>query len=75
MYPMLLDFPYKQEIWGGDHLCRIFKEEEYKSASEIWLLSALTEGETTVKNGELKETMVGMMPKSSIVANINKYLA
>ena len=54
MYPMLLDFPYKQEIWGGDNLCRIFKEEEYKSASEIWLLSALTEGETTVKNGELK---------------------
>ncbi len=26
------------------------------------------------KDGELKETMVGMMPKSSIISNIKKYL-
>ena len=26
------------------------------------------------KNGEIKEVMVGMMPKSSIVSNINKHI-
>ncbi len=53
MYPLLLHSPFKKDLWGGDRLEKIFSKE-YNGASQVWLLSADEEGESVVKNGELK---------------------
>lgn len=54
---------------------KIFKTDADKninSAKEYGVISLPTI--LIFKDGELKETMVGMMPKSAITTNIKKYL-
>lgn len=61
VYPMLLYSPFKTDIWGGDKIGRMFTAEEYEKASQIWLLSASAEGESTVKNGVFKDKTIGQV--------------
>lgn len=61
MYPILLHSPSKREIWGGKKIYGMFPEEEYENASELWLLSCREDGESTVKNGSLKDSTVGQV--------------
>ena len=63
----------QNEIGEKVKIYKIDTDKNTKYAGEYGVLSLPSF--LLFKNGELKETMVGMMPKSSIVANINKYLA
>lgn len=61
MYPMLLSSPYKKDVWGGNKIYTMYNNEEYRSASQLWLLSATDEGESTVKNGSFKDKTVSQV--------------
>ena len=54
MYPLLLNAPYKERLWGGRRIFDILGLPKYENASELWLLSSKPEGVCTVKNGEYK---------------------
>ncbi len=51
---------------------KINTDENLKTATEYQISSLPSI--FIFKNGEAKETMVGMMPKSAIISNIQKYL-
>ncbi|MDO5437139.1 MAG: thioredoxin [bacterium] len=51
---------------------KINTDENLKTATEYQISSLPSV--FIFKNGEAKETMVGLMPKSAIVSNIQKYL-
>lgn len=54
MYPLLLDPPIKNYIWGGRRLIDDFKFNcDSEKAAEAWLLSCHFDGESAVKNGSL----------------------
>ncbi|MBR0466793.1 MAG: hypothetical protein IJJ40_04785 [Clostridia bacterium] len=54
MYPILLNSPFKENMPSNGKIYDIYKTESLKNASEIWLLSSDSEGESTAQNGELK---------------------
>lgn len=58
---------------GKIKVAKINTDENLKTAKE-YQISGLP-SIVIFKNGEPKETLVGLMPKSSIVSNIEKYLA
>ena len=67
--------PVLEQIQDDMKDINIFKidtDQNPKSAMEYGVFSLPTF--LIFKDGELKETLVGMMPKSSIVTNIKKYL-
>lgn len=58
---------------GKIKVAKINTDENLKTAKE-YQISGLP-SIVIFKNGEAKETLVGLMPKSSIVSNIEKYMA
>ncbi len=60
------------EFEGKIRVAKINTDENLKTAKE-YQISGLP-SIVIFKNGEAKETLVGLMPKSSIVSNIEKYL-
>ncbi len=60
MYPVLLESPVKSAIWGGNTLNRLFGIED-TLAAEVWLLACSFEGESVVKNGDLKGYSLGVV--------------
>lgn len=61
MYPLLLNSPAKSEVWGGNKIGALLKGEEYENASEAWLCSASEDGESVIKNGDLKGETLGQV--------------
>lgn len=59
---------YKDKI----KVVKINTDDNLKSATEYQISSLPSV--FIFKNGEAKETMIGLMPKSAIVSNIQKYL-
>lgn len=51
---------------------KINTDENLKSATEYQISSLPSV--FIFKNGDVKETMIGLMPKSAVVSNIQKYL-
>lgn len=55
MYPLILNAPIKDYLWGGR---RLIDEYEFSAdgdiAAEAWLLSCHKDGTNTIKNGSLK---------------------
>lgn len=53
IYPLLLESPVEEHIWGGERLINEFGlgSENTKHAGEAWLLSCNKQAENTVKNG------------------------
>jgi len=62
-----------QDLEGKIKVAKINTDENLKTAKE-YQISGLP-SIVIFKNGEAKETLVGLMPKSAIVSNIEKYLA
>ncbi len=60
------------EFEGKIRVAKINTDENLKTAKE-YQISGLP-SIVIFKNGEAKETLVGLMPKSAIVSNIEKYL-
>jgi len=60
------------EFDGKIRVAKINTDENLKTAKE-YQISGLP-SIVIFKNGEAKETLVGLMPKSAIVSNIEKYL-
>ena len=60
------------EFEGKIRVAKINTDENLKTAKE-YQISGLP-SIVIFKNGEAKETVVGLMPKSAIVSNIEKYL-
>ena len=60
------------EFEGKIRFAKINTDENLKTAKE-YQISGLP-SIVIFKNGEAKETLVGLMPKSAIVSNIEKYL-
>ncbi len=55
MYPLLLDPPIKDYIWGGTRLKTDFGfKTELERAAEAWVLSCHPDGRCQILNGELK---------------------
>ena len=65
MYPILLRSPFKDDMPSNGKIYGIYKAEELKNASEIWLLSASSEGESTVINGVLKDKTLSEVAEKS----------
>ena len=57
---------------GKIKVAKINTDENLKTAKE-YQISGLP-SIVIFKNGEAKETLVGLMPKSAIISNIEKYL-
>ena len=60
------------ELEGKVRVCKVNTDENIKSAQE-YAISALP-SVLIFKNGEPVERMVGLMPKNTIISNIEKYL-
>lgn len=60
------------ELEGKVKVCKINTDENIQSAQE-YAISALP-SVLIFKNAELVERMVGLMPKNTIISNIEKYL-
>ena len=57
MYPLLLDPPIKDYIWGGTRLKTDFGfKTELERAAEAWVLSCHPDGRCQILNGELKDS-------------------
>lgn len=53
MYPLLLNAPIKDYLWGGTRLKTEFGfETDAEKAAEAWMLSCHKDGESIVRNGE-----------------------
>ena len=61
-----------EDFGGKVRVVKINTDENLKTAKE-YQISGLP-SIIIFKNGEAKETLVGLMPKSSIVSNIEKHL-
>ena len=61
-----------EELKDKVKIFKINTEENAKTASEYMISSIPCL--FIFKNGEAKETLVGLMPKSHIISNIQKYL-
>ena len=61
-----------EDFGGKVRVVKINTDENLKTAKE-YQISGLP-SIVIFKNGEAKETLVGLMPKSAIVSNIEKYL-
>lgn len=59
---------YKNQV----KVVKINTDENLKTATEYQISSLPSV--FIFKNGEAKETMVGLMPKSTIISNIQKYI-
>ena len=54
MYPLILEAPLKDYIWGGNRLKNEYGfETELDKVAEAWVLSSRNDGDATVINGEL----------------------
>lgn len=52
LYPYGFEPVYKEKIWGGDHLARLFDRDlPAEKVGESWELADLTEGTTALSNG------------------------
>lgn len=55
VYPLILKAPLKDYIWGGERLKNEYGfDTELDKVAEAWMLSARSDGDATVINGELK---------------------
>lgn len=54
MYPLLLKPAFKDYVWGGDALSKLYGMEKQRIA-ESWTLSDRKDGECTVQNGKYKD--------------------
>lgn len=55
MYPLLLNAPLKDYLWGGNRLSSEFGfESDMDKIAEAWVFSCHKDGQSVVKNGELK---------------------
>ena len=61
-----------EELQDKIKVVKINTDENLKAASEYQISSLPSV--FIFKNGEVKETLVGLMPKSAILSNIEKYL-
>ncbi len=61
-----------EELKDKIKVVKINTDENIKTATEYQISSLPSL--FIFKNGEAKETLVGLMPKSSIISNIQKYL-
>ena len=61
-----------EELQDKIKVVKINTDENLKAASEYQISSLPSV--FIFKNGEIKETLVGLMPKSAILSNIEKYL-
>lgn len=52
-YPLILDAPVKDYIWGGTRLFDYGVKTDLKVTAEAWVMSAHKDGESVVANGEL----------------------
>ncbi len=54
MYPIKLEPVFKEIVWGGDRLKSDFGyEADLNNIAEAWVLTARSEGDNIIKNGEL----------------------
>lgn len=55
VYPLILKAPLKDYIWGGERLKNEYGfDTELDKVAEAWMLSARSDGDATVINGEFK---------------------
>lgn len=55
MYPLLLEAPLKDYLWGGNRLREEYGfESDKEKIAEAWVFSCHKDGKSTVLNGELK---------------------
>ena len=56
LYPLKFDPIYKEKIWGGRNLERLYGRQLPENAliGESWDLADLTEGVSVVRNGSMK---------------------
>ena len=55
MYPLLLEAPLKDYLWGGDRLKTEYGfEGTTEKIAEAWVLACRNDGQSVVKNGSLK---------------------
>lgn len=53
MYPIKLEPVFKEIVWGGNRLKEDYSyEAELKNIAEAWVLTARSEGDNIIKNGE-----------------------
>ncbi|MCQ2449184.1 MAG: class I mannose-6-phosphate isomerase [Clostridia bacterium] len=56
MYPLLLQAPVKDYIWGGTRLKEEFGfETDLEKVAEAWVLSCHKDGASVVRNGDMKD--------------------
>lgn len=68
-YPLILNPTYKDYIWGGDQIEKIFgKNHGLDSCAESWELADRPEGQSTIANGSLRceklDQVIAMMKDS-----------
>ncbi len=78
MYPLLLSAPLKDYIWGGNRLKNEFGfKSEKEIVAEAWVLSCHKDGQSIVKNGELKgktlSEAIEIFGKDSLGRNANAF--
>ena len=64
MYPMKLAPVYKDYLWGGHELERLYgKAGEGACTAESWELCSLPEGKSVIRNGQYKGQFLGEILK------------
>lgn len=57
MYPIKLEPVFKEIVWGGNRLESDYSyESDLKNIAEAWVLTARSEGDNVIKNGEFAGT-------------------